>query len=128
MKTTDCVLVHTLWQGTGDVHAARCRLRVTDPKPIYFYQQHGYTKVSREALHRVEFWCNEGRLTGVASRRGLIAAGYDVAAMEQDVSRSDAQGRHTRALKNARNTITGGCSEGPVERSQEFGGGPHVRI
>ena len=94
-KSTDCVLVHTRWQGTGDVHAARCGLRVTNPIPTYFYQQHGRTKVSREPLYRVEFWCNEGRETGVASRRELIAAGCDGAA---------------RALKNARNTITGaGC-------------------
>ncbi len=103
MKPTDCVLVHTLWQGTVDVHVTRCRLRVTDPRPVYFYQQHGYTKVSREPLHRVEFWCNEGRETGVASRRELIAAGYDgAAAMVQAVLRSIDQGRHARMLETVR--------------------------
>ena len=73
-------MVKTLWQGTVDVHAARCGLRITNPMLTYVYQQHGYTQVSRKPLYRVEFWCNEGRETGVASRHDLIAAGITLPA------------------------------------------------
>ncbi len=75
MKPADGVMVHTLWQGTGHVHAARCDLRITNPMLTYVYQQHGRIKVSSKPLYHVEFWCNEGRETGVASLRYLIAAG-----------------------------------------------------
>ena len=60
---SDCILVHTLWQGDVDVHATRCRLRVTDPIPVFWYRQH------------VEFYCNEERLTGVASQGALAGGG-----------------------------------------------------
>ena len=78
MKTTDLVLVHTQWQGTGDVHTARCGLRVTSSMRTYSYQQNGRTYISREPLHRVEFLCTEGHETGVASLRDLAAAGIKV--------------------------------------------------
>ena len=80
MKTTEIVPVHTLWQGTMDVHAARCGLRITNPIPTYFFQQHGETKVSRKPLLRVEFRCNEGCLTGVANCRDLRSAGIKLPA------------------------------------------------
>jgi hypothetical protein len=75
IKISTTVLVHSRWQGTGEVHAARCGLRVTDRVPLHTYRQHGQTKTSCESLFRVEFWCNDGRETGVASQRELIAAG-----------------------------------------------------
>ena len=80
MKPTDCVPVHTLWQGTVYVHAARCGLRITNPILTYVYQQHGHIKVSSKPLYHVEFWWNEGRETGVASLHDLIAAGITSAA------------------------------------------------
>ena len=75
-STRDYVLVHTLWQGDVYVHMLRLsRLRVTHRTPVFIYQQHGQTHVSREPMLRVEFWWNEGRETGVAKARDLAAAG-----------------------------------------------------
>ena len=75
ITNSDCILVHTLWQGDIDVHVTRCRLRVIDPIPVYLYRQHGRTIISRQPMLRVEFHCNEGRLTGVASRGALTRGG-----------------------------------------------------
>ena len=79
MELTDTVLVHTLWQGNVDVHAARCRLQITNPTPTYIYKQHGRINLSREPMYHVDCWCNDGRETGVASRRELNAAGIPLA-------------------------------------------------
>ncbi len=78
-----CILVHTLWQGDVHVHVPRCRLRITDPAPVFLYQQHGRTIISREPMLRVEFHCNEGRLTGVASQ-GVLARGGAQEAVRAD--------------------------------------------
>ncbi len=76
---SDCILVHTPWQGDDHVHVTRCRLRVTDPAPVFLYRQHGHTIISREPMLRVEYHCNEGRLTGVASQGALARDGlFDV--------------------------------------------------
>ena len=72
---SNCITVHTLWQGDVNVHAARCRLRATDPAPVFLYQQHGRTIISRQPMLRVEFYCNEGRLTGVASQGAVVGGG-----------------------------------------------------
>ena len=80
---SDCITVHTLWQGSGDVHITRCRLRATDPAPVFLYQQHGRTIISRQPMLRVEFYCNEGGLTGVASQGALAGGGVQEAGADQ---------------------------------------------
>ena len=71
----DCILVHTLWQGDDQVNATRCRLRVIDPAPVFFYHQHGRTIISPEPMLRVEYHCNEGRMTGVTCQGALAGDG-----------------------------------------------------
>lgn len=81
MRTNECIPVACEWQGDGFTltNAKCCRLRVTDPGPLFTYQQHGHTLVSREPLAAVEFHANDGLQRGAARLSDLRAAGVVIA-------------------------------------------------
>ncbi len=72
----ESVIVYGRWQGVPwcEVHPRHCKLKITDPVPVFVYRQNGQTKVSRAPLYNVEWTDNMGRWDGVARADNLARA------------------------------------------------------
>ena len=72
------VPVEMPYEGLCEVNAVWCKLRVTDPEPVYMFRSCGRMKVAREPHVAVAHESNRGHETGYAKIRDLRAAGVTV--------------------------------------------------